>query len=259
MTRSMSTALQIKDRSLSGSLARAARRVVQKTNLVAKLVLRFGLSGARSLGRDSKSQIGQDLFALSELGARREGFFVEFGATNGVDRSNSWMLEKRLGWRGILAEPARCWHRDLAANRGCCIDHRCVWKTTGARLVFNEVTDPELSTLSAVADVDFHQAARRSHLAYEVETVSLDELLRFHGAPTVIDLLSIDTEGSELEILEALDFSRWRFRVIVCEHNYAPIRDKIHALLTSKGYVRRYADLSRFDDWYVLPRCDEAQ
>jgi len=247
----MTTSLQNKDRSLLGSLARGVRRFGQKIQLTTNLIRRAGLIEGWKLACASKSQIGQDVFTLSELGAIRGGFFVEFGATNGVDRSNTWMVEKRLEWKGILAEPARCWHVDLAKNRGCLIEHRCVWKATGEKLTFSEVTDPELSTLSSFSNDDFHGAARQSHLNYEVETISLNELLRTHGAPAVIDFFSIDTEGSELDILQAFDFTQHRFRVIVCEHNYAPIREKICALLASKGYVRRYADLSRFDDWYV--------
>jgi FkbM family methyltransferase len=247
----MSTSLQKKDRSFLGSLSRAFRRIGQKVRLQTNLIRRVGLMKGWKLARASKSQIGQDIFALSELGPVQGGFFIEFGATNGVDRSNTWMMEKHLGWKGILAEPARCWHLELAKNRGCVIEHRCVWKATGEKLTFSEVTDPELSTLTSFSGDDFHAAARKSHRNYEVETISLNELLRAHQAPEVIDFFSIDTEGSELDILAAFDFSGHRFKVIVCEHNYAPIREQIHALLAAKGYERKYPDLSRFDDWYV--------
>ncbi|MDR2214600.1 MAG: hypothetical protein LBE59_02025, partial [Nevskiaceae bacterium] len=69
-----------------------------------------------------KSQNRQDLFALCENGFKRNGYFVEFGATDGVNGSNSYLLEKSFGWQGIVAEPARCWHAQLRANRSCAID-----------------------------------------------------------------------------------------------------------------------------------------
>ena len=52
-----------------------------------------------------KSQINQDIFVLYTLDWKREGYFVEFGATNGIDLSNTYLLEKNFGWKGILSEP----------------------------------------------------------------------------------------------------------------------------------------------------------
>src|SRR5262245_23238858 len=53
--------------------------------------------------RQAKAEFRQDLFVLSELDFKRDGFFVDFGATNGVDYSNSYLLQKEFGWNGILA------------------------------------------------------------------------------------------------------------------------------------------------------------
>lgn len=76
----------------------------------------------------SKSQLRQDLFVLSELEFKRNGYFVEFGATNGIELSNTYILEEEFEWNGILAEPAKCWHEDLKINRKCHIDTDCVWR-----------------------------------------------------------------------------------------------------------------------------------
>ena len=88
----------------------------------------------------SKSQLRQDFFVLSELNFKRDGFFVEFGACNGVDHSNSYILEKEFGWTGIIAEPARSWQKELDRNRSCHIDHDCVWSITGANVLFYETS-----------------------------------------------------------------------------------------------------------------------
>ena len=204
----------------------------------------------RNLG-GSKSQLRQDLFVLAQLGFKRDGYFVEFGATNGVGLSNTHILEKSFGWRGILAEPAKCWHSQLKANRSAIIETRCVWSVSGAVLKFNEVDDPELSTIEQFSSGDLHQKARESGKSYEVQTVSLNDMLEQHQAPSDMDYLSIDTEGSEFEILQKLDFNKYRFRVITCEHNYTPMREEIFNLLSRHGYVRKFTELSRFDDWYV--------
>jgi hypothetical protein len=62
---------------------------------------------------DSSSQICQDLWVLFMTAGIKDGFFVEFGATNGITLSNTYLLERNFGWKGILAEPARGWHRVL--------------------------------------------------------------------------------------------------------------------------------------------------
>jgi len=199
----------------------------------------------------SKSQIRQDLFALSELGFKRGGFFVEFGATDGIEASNSHLLERRFGWRGLLAEPGRVWHRKLEANRRVPIDKRCVWSASGERMPFHEADAAELSSIAGRAGHDMHSTRRRAGRTYEVETVSLNDLLEQHGTPRRIDYLSIDTEGTEFDILEAFEFGRHDIGVITCEHNYTENREKVFALLSRHGYVRKSEGLSRFDDWYV--------
>ena len=85
-----------------------------------------------------------------------------------------------------------------------------------------------------------------------VETISLLDMLDKFDAPRHIDYLSIDTEGSEYEILRDFDFDKYKFSVITCEHNQTETRDRIYDLLTGKGYVRKMEDLSQQDDWYVL-------
>jgi FkbM family methyltransferase len=197
------------------------------------------------------SQAGQDLFVLSQIGAKREGYFVEFGATQGVNISNSYFFESHLGWNGIVAEPARMWHRELRRNRKCHVETRCVWSASGATLRFSEAA--ELSTVSDYVDSDFLAASRRGKESYEVRTISLNDLLEEYQAPRIIDYLSIDTEGSEFEILNAFDFERRTFAVITCEHNHTPQREKIHRLLTAAGYRRIMEAVSKADDWYVHP------
>ncbi len=78
-----------------------------------------------------KSQLGQEIFTLCENNFKRDGYFVEFGATNGIELSNTYVLEKEFGWNGILAEPALVWHNQLYENRSCNIDIDCVWTNSG--------------------------------------------------------------------------------------------------------------------------------
>ena len=199
----------------------------------------------------ARSQIGQDLFVQATLNFKQDGYFVEFGATNGVDLSNSFMLEKSFGWNGILAEPAMFWHDALKKNRECNIDTACVWRVSNSSLEFNEVNAAAHSTLNSFSDGDCHASLRKKGRKYKVETISLVDLLDKHRAPADIDYLSLDTEGSEFEILNAFDFDKYRFKIITCEHNHTANRDKIYSLLSARGYQRTMESVSDFDDRYV--------
>ena len=200
----------------------------------------------------SRSQLFQDLFVVFSFNGKRNGFFVEFGATNGLDLSNTAILEREFQWKGILAEPAKCWHAALKGNRSAAIDHRCVWSRTGATLSFKETDIAEFSTLTTLIDADGNRSSRVNGKSYPVETISLNDLLKVHNCPRQIDYLSIDTEGSELEILRAFNFDDYDIGIITVEHNFRePDRKALFDLLTSMGYVRVFEALSSFDDWYV--------
>jgi FkbM family methyltransferase len=129
---------------------------------------------------------------------------------------------------------------------------QCVWIESGSEVEFKETNIPELSTMAHLSDSDSHSAARFHGKKYLVRTISLNDMLTLNNAPNDPDYLSIDTEGSEYEILSTLDFEKYKFRVITCEHNYSANREKIASLLISKGYSRVRTDISKFDDWFVL-------
>jgi FkbM family methyltransferase len=215
----------------------------------------FGSSFIQFCGANlvrSRSQLFQDLLVVFLLKGKRSGFFVELGAANGHHDSNTVILERDFQWKGILAEPAKCWHSVLKSNRSAVIDERFVWSQTGAMLPFKETEDPYLSTLTKFVDADFNREGRIRGKTYQVETISLNDLLKAHNCPKQIDYLSIDTEGSEIEILRGFNFEKYNVGIITVEHNFRePDRQMIFDLLIPKGFVRLFEDFSKFDDWYV--------
>ena len=199
----------------------------------------------------SRSESFPDIFAMLVLGELQNGFFVEFGATDGVDGSNSYMMEKTYGWSGILAEPGRCWHASLHNNRNAKISHQCVWRESGVSLTFRETKDAGFSTIESFADQDRHGKRRIAAEHYQVKTVSLNQLLIDNDAPKTINYLSIDTEGSEFEIISSLDFDKTRPMILTIEHNYRPNRSSVIQLVNERGYVQCPTSVSLFDDWFV--------
>jgi FkbM family methyltransferase len=194
----------------------AINHLIQNDEVIAKASqeLAFGQAGIKSndigilvklyrnLFDKSKSQFKQDIFALLELNFKKNGYFVEFGASHGGEGSNTWLLEKEFGWQGILAEPSKCFQQELRANRSVHIEEKCVWSSSNELLLFNEVTLPGLSGLSTIdsfSNSDGHAHLRNTGKKYSVDTISLTDLLDKYEAPNIIDYLSIDTEGTEFE------------------------------------------------------------
>ena len=205
----------------------------------------------------SRSQLRQDLFVLSQLNFKKKGFFVEFGAADGFKLSNTYILEKNFKWKGIISEPAKIFHKKLTLNRHCVIEKRIIWKVSNQNLKFKETSIPDLSTISKFSNSDNWSKRRgKKYKQYNLNTISLIDLLKKYKAPKVIDYLSIDTEGSEFEILKNFNFSMFTFKIITCEHNFTKNRQKIFNLLTQKGYVRKFKNLSQFDDWYINSKFD---
>jgi len=208
------------------------------------------MTGLNMFEGNNKAQLNQDIFVLLATNFKRNGFFVEFGAANGVDLSNTYLLEKTYGWKGILAEPAKVWHEELSANRSACIDVSCVWKVSNNIVKFNMVESAEFSTISGFGDGDHHRESRDNGVTYDVATISLNDLLKKYDAPKQVDYLSIDTEGSEFEILNSVDFNDVDISIISCEHNFTEDRDRVLKLLSGNGYTRKFTTFSKWDDWY---------
>jgi FkbM family methyltransferase len=202
--------------------------------------------------RASRAQILQDLWVCYELGEKRDGYFVEFGSTDGITNSNTWLLEKKFGWRGILAEPNPVWHAELSSNRTAAIEHRCVSSKSGEQVAFltTNGVDPELSGIASFAAGDHFASIRRTGDPIIVETISLNDMLDDHDAPGEIDYISIDTEGNEFDILSGFDFDRRGFKLISVEQNPATEKE-IAALLEKHGYIRVFPQFSQWDGWYV--------
>lgn len=216
-------------------------------NEISKYILgRLTVSGVNS-------QLQQDLLAcyINELSTSNNKFFVEFGATDGVLYSNTLSLEKIFGYSGILAEPARSCHISLRENRSSLIDERCVWKTSNELIWFSESSEIEYSNIKGTDTLDGLNHVRENTLEYQVLSVSLNDLLTEHQAPHRISYLSIDTEGTEYEILKNLDFLKWSFNFISVEHNHTNRKAEISGLLSLNGYTQILAEISDFDGWYV--------
>jgi FkbM family methyltransferase len=201
--------------------------------------------------KNQKSVLLQDIYVLLKSKFKKNGYFVEFGACDGILDSNTFYLEKVFKWKGIVCDPCIIWHKELQSNRKCNIDYSCVYKVSNKEINFRQAATPGLSSIDKFSSMDEHSLSRKKVAKiYKVKTISLNDLLKKYKAPKKIDYISIDTEGSEYEILKNFNFNKYHVKIITCEHNFTSNKQKVFKLLTSKGYKREYQNLSKFDDWY---------
>ena len=205
--------------------------------------------------KSQKKRVAMDLIVLQFLDFKKNGFFIEYGAGNGILNSNTYLMEKEFNWKGILSEPAKVYYPQIRENRNCFIDDHCIWSESNVQLTLIEAPkeiDSGMSSISKYAFDDRFSSVRKKGKKYQVTSITLEDLLDKFNAPKLIDYMSIDIEGSEFEALKNFNFKKYKFKFITCEHIYVvKKRDAILNLLNSNGYERVYENLSAQDDWYI--------
>lgn len=193
----------------------------------------------------SRSQLDQDVYVVNLFRQKRNGFFLDFGAFDGLQYSNTYVLEKDFGWKGICVEPLPKEFEKLTACRTSYCCNKALYNKSGETLEF--VVSDMLSGIKE--SIDYHVHVKESEII-QVNTITPTDLLIAAEAPNEIDYMSLDTEGSELTILEAFDFDRYTVKFINVEHNYQePRRTTMRNLLESKGFI--YSGSVAFDDNYL--------
>lgn len=190
----------------------------------------------------SKSQIFQDILAITVNKNKNNNYFVEFGAGDGIKFSNTFLLEK-LGWKGLLVEPAKSLQKKLKKSRKSKIFNYAIDREDYKKISFYENSDPYLSS---------KKASHGLNTKYTVTTLKLNTLLRKNKSPKNISYISIDTEGNEYEILKKFDFRLYNVNFFTIEHNFnEQKRIKIFKLMKKNNYIRIFKYLSHMDDWYL--------
>ena len=193
--------------------------------------------------KNSYGQLMQDLFVDYILN-KDNGFFVEVGACDGLVHSNTFWLEKNRNWNGILCEPAKFWHEKLLKNRpNCIIEKKPIFIESQKFVNF-------CLEKGGRSYIENNNKKKRENV-FSLESISLNQLFLKHSVDR-IDYLSIDTEGSEFDILNNLDFTKFKPSIITIEHAYDKLkRKKIFYLLKNNNYSRVFKSITRFDDWYI--------
>jgi FkbM family methyltransferase len=177
------------------------------------------------------------------------GFFVEIGAYNGIDGSNCYFFEKFLNWSGIAIEPSPTQFLALQKNRKCKCVNKAVAKKS-EKIEFIDVIEG-YTQMSGINNSSYKKTLEiikkdlRTVLDKKIiEAATFSEIVEYNY---LIDYLSIDVEGGEMDILESIDFDLYKIKVLSIENNY-PNEINYEKYLSEKGFC--YIDNVGVDEIY---------
>jgi FkbM family methyltransferase len=191
----------------------------------------------------SYSQIYQDLFAYHFSNQKKGGFFVEVGAADGINISNTYLLEKKFGWNGIICEPNPIHKLSNLSNRKATLNTNIIdYKDSNKKYFY--------------INYDTFNSSIMKNIKYKkkiyLKALSLNSLLNKYKTPKTIDYISIDTEGNEYSILKKFNFKKYDVKIFTIEHNFNNSkRNSILKVMKKNNYLRVLKNLSYMDDWYI--------
>jgi FkbM family methyltransferase len=172
---------------------------------------------------DSESR--QDLKAWLFFKGKKDGFYIDVGANDGVSGNNTYALEQ-LGWKGICVEPQPDIFLQLQKNRTCEVCNAALSKQTNNEAKFAKVSGPGIVNMYSGLDSEMTEVHKQTIkklngiIEYiDIKTLSFNDLMKNHPGINYIDFMSIDAEGGEMSILQAIDFTRFHFGLITIENN----------------------------------------
>jgi FkbM family methyltransferase len=195
--------------------------------------------------KKSYSQAGQDAWVIQQVfDYKIGGYFVDIGAFDGIDLSNTYWLERHLGWDGLCIEANPITFGQLQKNRKCKMANFCVGTSLGGSVEFVTNLGPHsgASQFLEKTEDSAHQQTT------QVNTADLGTLLDRFNAPETIDYLTIDVEGMEDEVIKTFPFAKRRFLAATIERPSPFVR----SLLESHGYLL-VADMPGLDAFYLHP------
>ena len=176
-----------------------------------------------------------------------KGFFVELGANDGIKQSNTFYFEKNLGWNGILIEPIKTKYLKCLKYRSpknYFYNNACVginFKRDKIKMIYSDLMS-SIDDKEIINKIDAKKHAKDGEKyllknekieEFWVSTKTLNDILQEVNTPKLIDFLSLDVEGSELEVLNGIDFKIYNFKFILVESRND---DEIVKYLSNKNY-----------------------
>jgi FkbM family methyltransferase len=192
--------------------------------------------------KNRHSQHGEELVIRDFFQDRRNGIFVDVGCAWPVKYSNTYYLEKELGWTGIgvdaLPDYESRWRNRRPRSK---FFNFIVTDRSDTVETFYRTVDRDLLGISSLFP---ENPGRRSveHEEIQVPTITLNRLLELNGL-SKFDLFSMDIEGAEEMALKGFDVERFRPELAIVEI-HSTTREAVMAFFRSHGYhpIDRYIE-----------------
>ena len=174
------------------------------------------------------SQAGQDkIIKKIFFDGKKNGFFIEIGAYDGISGSNCYHFERFLNWDGIAIEPSIIQFEKLKKNRKCKLLNDAISEEVN-EVEFMEVTEG-LTQMSGINNNFFERniniitknSASKTK-SFKIKTITFDQVISKNSE---IDYLSIDIEGGEMALLNSINFNDYEIKVISVENNIPEIQN----------------------------------
>lgn len=180
----------------------------------------------------NNSQDGEELYLREIFSNRTKGFYVDVGALHPYRFSNTyWAYE--CGWRGINIEPNPdmcklfCRYRDKDINLNLGVSNE------EGYFEYYMYEEPAYNSFCPKDKKE----AKSTKMVY---TKKLKEIFEEYNVGE-IDFLSIDVEGSEIQVLLSNDWNKWRPKWILVEQLDLDLEnqslDPVCSFLREQGYA----------------------
>lgn len=172
-------------------------------------------------------QAEQDKFVLNVLNNKKNGYFLEIGSNHPININNSYLLETKYDWKGIMVE-----------------------YNSNFLSLYKELRPNSIHIINDATEVDYKNVFEKNNIPLSLDYLQID--------------LEVNN-GSTLKTLKKLDneiFDTYKFATVTFEHdiyhtNFANTRLESRNIFAKRGYICVFEDINNednpYEDWYVHP------
>jgi len=185
--------------------------------------------------QETYSQASQDLFVIHALHNKKNGYFLEIGSNDPIHINNTYILEKKYGWKGIMVEFEKCYEESYKTER-----------------------PNSIHIIDDATKIDYYSVLQTNQFPNKMDYLQID-----------LEAWNLSTLNT-LQLLDNTVFDEYTFATVTFEHDIYrgvdpdPYKDNYHItrktsreIFEKRGYILVFPDViyndCTFEDWYMHP------